>query len=313
MTRERWGKRTAFVMAAIGSAVGLGGVWRFPYIAYSNGGGAFFIPYLIALITTGIPLVSLEYYLGTRYQRGPTEVYGQVKRNTNFIGWFSILSSAMILCYYTIVMAWAFNYVRHAIGVAWAGNEAAFFFENVLGRSENIGSFGGIQWAVVFGNFLTWAAMYVIISRGVKMIGKVINWFVIIPLILLAILIIRGVTLPGAAQGLNYYLEPNLALLLQPRGVAQCIRPGIFLSVFGIWHHDRLRVLPAERFRYPYQRMDCIFCHLSHLILRPEWPFFRRWAMWHSIPASRWMPWRAPDLVWRLSFIPRRLPNYRVG
>ena len=99
MTRERWDKRTAFIMAAIGSAIGLGNVWRFPYMAYANGGGAFFIPYMIALITTGIPLVALEFYLGNRYQKGPTEVYNFVRKNTNYIGWFAIGTTIMITIY----------------------------------------------------------------------------------------------------------------------------------------------------------------------------------------------------------------------
>ena len=97
MARERWEKRSAFVMAAIGSAIGLGNVWRFPYMAYSNGGGAFFIPYLIALITTGIPLLALEYYLGIRYQKGPTEAYGSIKKNTNYIGWFALATASSVL------------------------------------------------------------------------------------------------------------------------------------------------------------------------------------------------------------------------
>ena len=224
IARERWSKRTAFVMAAVGSAVGLGCVWRFPYIAYSNGGGAFFIPYLIALITTGIPLLSLEYYLGSRYQRAPTEVFGQIRKKSDFIGWFAVVSAAMILFYYTVVMSWALNYVFHSVGVKWAGIESEFFFQRVLGATDSVGRFGSMQWLVVLGNFFTWAAIFVIIAGGVKRIGKVINWFVVLPLVLLLVLIVRGITLPGAGAGLDFYLKPDFSLLA---------RPGVWLGAYG--------------------------------------------------------------------------------
>src|SRR6056297_3449351 len=99
MKRERWTSRSSFIMAAIGSAIGLGNIWRFPYVAYSNRGGAFLIPYIVALITTGIPLVALEYYLGARYQLGPTEVFAKIKEKSNFIGWFAISVASMIVFY----------------------------------------------------------------------------------------------------------------------------------------------------------------------------------------------------------------------
>ncbi|MFC1884117.1 sodium-dependent transporter [Thermodesulfobacteriota bacterium] len=217
MARERWDKRSAFIMAAIGSAIGLGNVWRFPYMAYSNGGGAFFIPYLIALITTGIPLVALEYYLGTRYQQGPTEAYGKIRKNTNYIGWFALASAAMITCYYTVVISWAWNYMFHSAGVKWAGDEKNFFFGNVLGISESIGALGGIQWPIVIGNLITWVIIFLVIFKGIKVVGKVVNWTVGLPWALLLVLIIRGVTLEGAANGLDFYLRPDFSKLLDPK------------------------------------------------------------------------------------------------
>ena len=203
-------------MAAIGSAIGLGNVWRFPYMAYSNGGGAFFIPYLIALVTTGIPLVALEYYLGTRYQQGPTEAYGRIRKNTNYIGWFALATAGMITCYYTIIISWAWNYMVHSVGVQWAGDEKNFFFGNVLGLSDAIRTLGGVQWAVVLGNLLTWVVIFLIIFKGIKVVGRVVNWTVGLPWALLLVLIIRGVTLEGAANGLDFYLRPDFSKLLEP-------------------------------------------------------------------------------------------------
>lgn len=216
MARERWDKRAAFVVAAIGSAIGLGNVWRFPYMAYSNGGGAFFIPYLIALITTGIPLISLEYYLGVRAQKGPTEAFNLIKKNTNFIGWLALGTAAMITFYYTVVMSWACNYMWHSIGVTWAGDEKKHFFKNVLHLSDSVANFGGIQWHLVFGNLVVWVAIFLIIFKGIKVVGKVVHWAVILPWVLLLVLVVRGVSLQGAACGLNYYLRPDFSQLLNP-------------------------------------------------------------------------------------------------
>ena len=224
MARERWTNRGAFIMAAIGSAIGLGNVWRFPYMVGMNGGGAFFIPYIIALITTGIPLVALEYYLGIRFQHGPTEAYGFVKKRSNFIGWFSIGVAAMITIYYAVVMAWSLNYVIGSVGVQWAGMEQDFFLKNVLQLSGGHFEFGGQVWALVIANLIVWLSIFLIIFKGVKVVGKVVNWTVGIPWVLLLLLIIRGVTLPGAAEGLNFYLDPDFSMLLNPE---------IWLAAYG--------------------------------------------------------------------------------
>jgi len=217
MARERWDKQAAFIMAAIGSAIGLGNVWRFPYMAYDNGGGAFFIPYVIALITTGVPLLALEYFLGIRYQVGPTEAYGKLKKNSNFIGWFALIVSAMITIYYTVIMGWTWEYMYHSIGVKWAGSAKDFFYNDILGLSSGIGTLGGIKIPIVIGNLLTWIAIFLIIFKGVKVVGKVVNWTVGLPWFLLLILIIRGITLKGAGMGLEYYLRPNFSKLADPK------------------------------------------------------------------------------------------------
>ena len=224
MARERWANRGAFIMAAIGSAIGLGNVWRFPYMAASNGGAVFFIPYVIALITTGIPLIALEYYLGARSQKGPSEAYGNIKKGANYIGWFALLVAAMITIYYCVIMGWSWNYVAHSIGVKWSGAEGDFFFGKVLGISDGIFNLGGVQWLIVIGNFLTWAAIFFIVFKGVKIVGKVVNWTVSIPWILLLILIIRGITLKGSGDGLEYYLNPDFSKLWDPK---------IWLAAYG--------------------------------------------------------------------------------
>lgn len=217
MARERWTTRSSFIMAAIGSAIGLGNIWRFPYVAYANGGGAFLVPYILALITTGIPLVTLEYYLGARYQLGPTEVFAKIKKKSNFIGWFAISIASMIVFYYTAIMGWSWNYLFHSLGIDWAGQETSFFYEEVLNLTEGVQNLGGFQIPVVIGTFLTWAAIFFIIFKGIKVVSKVVKWTVGLPWLLLGILVIRGITLKGAGLGLDYFLHPDFSKILDPQ------------------------------------------------------------------------------------------------
>jgi len=117
--RERWSSRTAFVMAAVGSAVGLGNVWRFPYIAFKHGGGAFFIPYFVALLTAGIPIMIVEYALGQRFQAAAPGALGQVNKRFRWVGWFALLVAFTIVLYYLIIMAASWNYMVASPAMRW--------------------------------------------------------------------------------------------------------------------------------------------------------------------------------------------------
>ncbi len=221
MQRERWHSRTAFIMAAVGSAVGLGNVWRFPYVAYESGGGAFLIPYFIALFTAGIPMLILEMGLGQRLQRGIPDAFGSVRRGLEWFGWWGAGLSAIIVIYYTTILAWSWVYLWHSFKMSWAGDAAGFFETTVLQRTPPPGSEGFANgapiWYLVLGMALTWGAIYLILRKGVRQVGKVVMITVPLPLILLAVLLVRGLTLPGAAEGLRYYLTPDFAKLADPK------------------------------------------------------------------------------------------------
>ena len=117
--RERWHSRGAFIMAAVGSAVGLGNVWRFPFVAYKSGGGAFFVPYLIALLTAGIPVMMLEYALGTRFQAGAPRALGQIHKGFKWVGWLAVLVALSITFYYVAIMAYSWEYMFASVDRAW--------------------------------------------------------------------------------------------------------------------------------------------------------------------------------------------------
>ena len=133
--RERWGGRLPFVMAAVGSAVGLGNVWRFPAVAYQNGGGAFLVPYFVALITAGIPLMIVEYSLGQKFQKGAPEALAAVNPKFRWVGWFALLVAMVITFYYVAIMAWAWHYSIASADLEWT-KPAPVRVESVVGAPE---------------------------------------------------------------------------------------------------------------------------------------------------------------------------------
>ncbi len=217
--RDRWDSRTAFVMAAIGSAVGLGNVWRFPAKVYEGGGGAFFIPYVVALITAGIPLMILEMGIGQMFQGSAPKALKRLNRDYEWVGWFALAVAAVIAFYYAIVMAYAWQYLFASFRTAlpWAADAKAHFFGDVLQLSAKKGELWQIRWPLVGGLALTWALVFLIIHKGVHRVGRVVLLTVPLPLVLLVVLAIRGLTLEGALQGIEYYLTPDFTKLRDPK------------------------------------------------------------------------------------------------
>ncbi len=219
LTRDRWTGRVPFIFAAIGSAIGLGNVWRFPYLTYEYGGGAFLIPWIIGLIILGIPWMMMEFGMGRFFQRSAPGVFEGIGKKWEWLGWWPVFVAFLIVTYYTVVIAWALHYVVSSFSVAWGIGEAGakgaapFFFEKVLNLSSGPEVLGGLQWPLVAGLAFAWIVLFFIMFRGARAIGRVSIWLVCIPWLLLIILLIRGLTLPGAIDGLNYYLTPDLNAL----------------------------------------------------------------------------------------------------
>ena len=222
--RERWSGRSAFLMAAIGSAIGLGNVWRFPYVAYQSGGGAFLIPYFVALFVAGIPLVVLEFGLGQKYQGSAPLALFRAKPKFEWIGWWALGVCSVIAIYYVVIMAWCWDYMYFSLTQAWQNNADDFFYRTFLKVSSGPGEIGAISIPSLVGLALTWIVIYWIIKKGVGRVGKVVMITVPLPAILMVILFIRGITLPGAIEGIKYYLTPDFSKLLEPN---------IWLAAFG--------------------------------------------------------------------------------
>lgn len=208
-TRSQWGTRAGFILAAVGSAIGLGNIWRFPAVAYDNGGGAFFLPYLIALLTAGIPILILEYTLGHKYRGSAPLTFRKMNRNLEWLGWWQIFISFVISTYYAVIIAWASYYAFSSFTLAWGSDTQAFLFEKYL-QVAPAGEVGSLVPNVLIPLILVWVVALFFLFRGVKKGIELANRIFIPTLVVIFLIIcIRAVTLDGAVLGLQAFFEPN--------------------------------------------------------------------------------------------------------
>ncbi len=218
VARETFSSRKVFILAAIGSAVGLGNIWRFPHVAYSNGGGAFVIPYLIALLTAGIPLLFFDYALGHRYKGSPPLAMRRIgNRLTEPLGWFQVFVCFVIAVYYAAILAWAVMYFFFSFNEAWGDDPNAFLSGEFLHVADtpHIGFDFVPQVAIPMG--IVWLLVLVVIALGVKRGISKAN-VIMIPLlvVMFLVLVAQSVLLPGALDGLTAFFTPDWGALLKP-------------------------------------------------------------------------------------------------
>ncbi|MFD5214353.1 sodium-dependent transporter [Microbacterium sp. NPDC058345] len=218
--REAFGSRNVFILSAIGSAVGLGNIWRFPYVAYEGGGGAFLIPYLCALLTAGIPLLFMDYAIGHRFRGSAPLAFRRMHRVAEPLGWWQVLICVVIATYYAVIIAWAAMYTWFSAQLVWGeGEEQSFFFTEFL-QMGDVGK-GGVstQFVPQVGIPLigVWLVVILIMALGVKRgIGRA-N-LILMPLltVMFAVLVVQSLFLPGAMDGLNAFFTPNWEALADP-------------------------------------------------------------------------------------------------
>ena len=200
--RETFSGRNAFIMAAIGSAVGLGNIWRFPYTTYENGGGAFIIPYLIALLTAGIPLLFLDYAIGHRHRGGAPLSYRRFSPHFEVFGWWQMMV----------------NVTYFSINGAWGDKPIDFFIGEFLkmGDIKNGVSFEFV--GMVTGPLIAmWIIALGVLSLGVqKGIAKVSSVLMPVLVIMFIVLVIYSLFLPGAEKGLDALFTPDWSKLSNP-------------------------------------------------------------------------------------------------
>ncbi|XP_071134419.1 sodium- and chloride-dependent GABA transporter 1-like isoform X2 [Mytilus edulis] len=257
--RVQWANKAEFALSCIGFCIGLGNVWRFPYLCYKNGGGAFLIPYLLTALFAGLPMYFMELALGQWLSIGGLSVW-KITPIFKGVGYASAVMAAWLNCYYIVILAWAVYYLFRSFtsilpwstcdnewntasciakyqklanctnGTSWtvgmnmSSNMSEcstnglnstspvreFWERHVLQISSGVDEPGDIRWQLALCLLLIWVLCYFCIWKGVKWTGKVVYFTATFPYILLIVLLIRGVTLPGASEGIKFYLLPDI-------------------------------------------------------------------------------------------------------
>jgi len=286
--KGNWDSKWEFLLSGLSYAVGLGNVWRFPYLVYRNGGGAFFIPYTIMLLFVGLPLFLMELAAGQFSSEGPITVW---KMNPLFtgLGYAMFLMSTLVGIYYNIILGWALYFLYSSFtfdSLPWStcdnpwntvacrrfdisnctaqkgrvdGNGTCilnntvskseweklaiynskmpsdeFFHHGVLGITDGITDMGSLRIPLVICLFICWAIIFVCLVRGVKSMGKVVYFTALFPYVVLTSLLIRALTLPGAADGILFYLKPDWERLKHAAVWADAAMQ-IFFSLSPCW------------------------------------------------------------------------------
>lgn len=279
--RGSWSNKLDFVMSALSFAVGMGNLWRFPYLCYKNGGGAFLIPYVVMMGLCGYPLMFLELSLGQYARQGIVNVWKAVPLLQG-IGWGMLCISSFTCIYYNVPIAWCFYYLFSSFAKelpwatcdnpwntpecttfetiqkenncttfngTWQQSKCHFnmtsenvtserrtspseeFFHNFalqLDESSGLGDLGVVHWPMALCLLLCWALVFLSLAKGIRVSGKVTYITALFPYAILLILLVRGVTLEGAMDGIRFYLTPQWHKLLSAKVWADAAMQAFF-------------------------------------------------------------------------------------
>uniref|UniRef100_A0A3Q2YJN7 Transporter n=1 Tax=Hippocampus comes TaxID=109280 RepID=A0A3Q2YJN7_HIPCM len=239
--RGKWANKREFILAVVGEIIGLGNVWRFPYLCFKNGGGAFLVPYLVFLVTCGIPTFFIELSLGQLTGQGGITCWRKICPLLEGIGYGSLMIMLLTVMYYVVILAWGFFYFFSSFHseLPWAScnntwNTGTFLSKNntsanatssveefwqrrVLNLSGGIEEMGSIRWDLAGCLVLSWILCYFCVWKGVKSSGKVVYVTATFPYVMMIALLVRGLTLPGAMDGIRFYISPDPTRLSEPQ------------------------------------------------------------------------------------------------
>jgi neurotransmitter:Na+ symporter, NSS family len=204
--REKWGSKVGFVLAAAGSAIGLGNIWKFPYIAGANGGASFVLVYLICIAVIGLPVLIAEILIGRTTQRNPVGAFLKLSKSKFWasLGGMGVLAGFLILSFYAVIAGWAIGYIIESI------NGNFFLWPDPTASAEHFNNLvSNVYWIMGYFAFfmvLTIVIVFAGVQRGIERASKIM---MPILFILLIILMIRGLTLPGAGKGIDFLWNPD--------------------------------------------------------------------------------------------------------
>ena len=212
--KAQWNSSVEFIFAMIGAAVGLGNIWRFSYVLYSNGGGSFFIPYLIAIAIMGIPFLILEYGVGFSFKESFSNIMKKINPKFEIIAWILVLFVFIVTIYYMVILSWDLVYLGSSFTFSW-GTDAASYFVNTVGGSSNLDDASFLLIPTTIGVVILWIVLWFISHRNVdEGIGKVSKVLIPSLFVIMGFIIVYALTLPGASVGIATLLTPDWAKLL---------------------------------------------------------------------------------------------------
>ncbi|KAG7213955.1 hypothetical protein KM043_003148 [Ampulex compressa] len=239
--RAAWSGKMQFFLSIIGYSVGLGNIWRFPYLCQQNGGGAFLIPFFVMLILEGVPLFLIELGLGQRMRQGALGVWNTIHPWLGGIGIASCIVTFFVALYYNVIITWCFYYLFNSLEAVtinfgeplpWAkcpekggkpveeclkSSETAYFwYRTTLDAAPSIEEGQTLKWWIVLCLLLSWVVVFFIVMKGIQSSGKVVYFTSMFPYLVLTIFFVRGITLRGASAGLAHMYTPKVKKLLEP-------------------------------------------------------------------------------------------------
>lgn len=224
--KEQWSSRVTFILASIGSAVGLGNAWRFPGLAAEYGGGAFLLVYAIAMLLLGIPMLSMEIAIGRKTKQGAVGAFRAMNKKTEFVGWAATTNAFAIAVYYAVVFAWVLAMIVFSTRFAGMAGEpekaSKVFFE----MTQTSGTIQGVHipLAMFIALLVAWVLIYMCIRKGTVSVGKVVKYTgLTLPLIFLCIMAVKGISMPGGTEGLKKLFIPDFKSVVAQGLVASLI------------------------------------------------------------------------------------------
>lgn len=212
--KNQWDSSVAFIFAMIGAAVGLGNIWRFSYVLYSNGGGSFFVPYLIAIAIMGIPFLILEYGVGFSFKESLSSIMRKINPKFEIIAWILVLFVFIVTIYYMVILSWDLVYLGSSFTFSW-GTDVASYFVNSVGGSSNLSNASFLLIPTTVGVVILWIILWFIAHRNVdEGIGKASKVLIPALFVIMGGIIIYALSLPGAEIGVSTLLTPDWGKLL---------------------------------------------------------------------------------------------------
>lgn len=214
--RSKWSSNTIFILAAIGSAVGLGNAWRFPGLAAKHGGGAFLLVYIVAMLLMGIPLLMMEISIGRKMRSGAPGAMKGLNKKFEPIGWAATSNAFVISTYYAVVFAWVIVMAVFSfkfVNLTGDSEAAKGIWANLIKTTGTTDGMGTVSLPIIACLFVAWILIYMCIRNGTSSVGKVIKYLIILPLICLVVMSVKGITMPGAVEGLKAFFIPDFSAL----------------------------------------------------------------------------------------------------